>query len=114
MNRSGHMTDGARAEQLAADYLMHRGFKILERNYRTRWSEIDIVVEKAGTIRFIEVKYRKNSIYGSGYDYITPDKQRRLVRAAEMYMVTRAQDWQIDIISITDNKLEYLENAVNG
>jgi len=114
MNESAPLSSGAIAESRAADFLLSQKFKILDRNWKNRWCEIDIVAEKAGTIHFVEVKFRKTVLYGSGFDYIGSDKQSRLKRAAEMWMLAnrRNGDYQIDAISITCNQIDYLENAV--
>lgn len=110
-------SSGSEAEDMAADYLKANGFKILARNSMNRWAEIDIIAGKDGTVHFVEVKYRRRDDHGSGFDYITPDKQRRLRRAAEMWMAEHnGQDCQIDVIAISGlakpQNLEYLPNAV--
>ncbi len=116
MSKSAPSSSGAIAESQAADFLLKQKFKILDRNWKNRWCEIDIVAEKRGIIHFVEVKFRKTSFYGSGFDYIGSDKQSRLKRAAEMWMLAhrRAGDYQIDAISITGQAIEYLPNAVEG
>ncbi|HSX47958.1 MAG TPA: YraN family protein [Candidatus Nanoarchaeia archaeon] len=111
---------GQRAETLAAEYLIERGCQVLERNWRTKICEIDLVVrDGAGIIRFVEVKYRRSNSYGSGFDYITPDKVRRLRRAALIWMSVNRQegDYRIDVIAVHEGKdgpeLQFLPNAVN-
>jgi len=105
---------GARAEELAADYLESLDFTILGRNHRTRWSELDIVAEKDGTIHMIEVKYRSNPNYGTGFEYITADKLGRLTRAAEALMAHRDQPYQIDVVAVSGDldhpSLNLIEN----
>ncbi len=103
---------------MAAQYLEEAGFKIIQRNWRNRWAEIDIVAIRSGVTHFIEVKYRKTATHGSGFDYITADKQQRLRRAAMMWMSDKAEDYQIDVIAVSGSakpeNLEYLPNAVSG
>jgi putative endonuclease len=110
---------GRQAEATAADWLRVRGFKILARNWRNRFCEIDIVAEKAGTIHVVEVKFRKTADFGSGLEYITADKQRRLERAAESWAVENGRmsdHHQVDVVSVTgfgnSQTLEYLPNAL--
>lgn len=79
---------GGKAEQAAADYLLNLGFKIIEQNWRTRYCEIDIVVEKNNEIFFIEVKYRRSEGWGSGLEYITPKKLKQMKFAAEQWIQT--------------------------
>lgn len=106
---------GQRAEGEAAQYLEDLGMKILARNWRNRWCEIDIITrDKSGGFHFVEVKQRKSAAYGSGFEYITKDKMSRLQRAAQVWMGIHYanEPFQIDVISITAGKLEYLENAM--
>ncbi len=101
---------GQRAEDLAARYLEEQGFSILFRNWRSKWSEIDIIAcDSQDVIHFVEVKYRRSDNFGSGFDYITADKTNRLRRAAEAWMAFQNLDkaFQIDVISIVGS----LENA---
>jgi putative endonuclease len=81
---------GGRAEQSAAEYLTRLGYVIVERNYRRRHCEIDIVARRGETIFFVEVKYRADDHFGGGYATIGPDKLRRMARAAETWVRERA------------------------
>lgn len=112
---------GQAAEQIASGWLQEQGFRILDRNWRTRWCELDIVAEQEGIVRIIEVKYRRRSDFGTGFEYITPDKVRRLQRAAQMWLAAHSrphQDYAIDIIAISgplsSHNLEYLPDAIEG
>jgi ribonuclease HII len=82
-------TAGQLAEQAAADHLIQSGFRVLERNWKTKWCEIDIVAERDGQIHFVEVKYRKNDQQGDGLAYITPKKQRQMKFAAELWLQSK-------------------------
>mgnify|MGYP003516903694 CR=1 FL=1 len=77
---------GARAEALAADYLCRQGLTLLERNFRTRRGEIDLVMRDGGVIVFVEVRLRTNAAFGGAAASITPAKQARLVAAAQVYL----------------------------
>lgn len=116
MNKSAPLSSGAIAEDLAEQFLLAKGFKILDRNWRNRWCEIDIVAIRKGIVHFVEVKYRKNAVYGSGFDYITRDKQNRLARAASMYMNSYDPGglYQIDAIAVTGTDISYLDNVVSA
>src|SRR5438045_1361737 len=94
---------GRAAEELAAEHLEARDFQIIDRNWRTRWCEIDLVARKSGIVHFIEVKYRKTADFGGGFEYITADKQRRLARAANFWLAPHRWngDWQIDAVAVT-------------
>jgi len=77
---------GNHAEQAAAEYLERLGFVIVDRNWRRRDCEIDIVARKASTIYFVEVKYRFADGSGSGIEYITPQKVKRMAYAASRWV----------------------------
>ena len=113
---------GARGEARAAEYLTKEGYRILDRNFRCRLGEIDLVAQKGSILAFVEVKLRKNSRYGEAREFVTADKQRKLRLAASYYLAgnDRAQTMQprFDVIEVyaphgTDGPvaINYLENA---
>jgi uncharacterized protein (TIGR00252 family) len=77
---------GREAESFVAKQLAAQGYKLIEQNWRTRWCEIDLIMEKSNTVYFIEVKYRSSSVYGSGLEYITPKKLSQMKFAAEYWL----------------------------
>ncbi|MDB5160281.1 MAG: putative Ribonuclease [Candidatus Saccharibacteria bacterium] len=79
---------GDDAESAVARYLESHGHTVLERNWKTKFCEIDIVSVKGETFYFSEVKYRKNPIQGSGLEAITHKKQQQMIFAAEFYMAS--------------------------
>jgi putative endonuclease len=83
---------GGRAEAAAAFYLAALGYEIVERNFRRKHCEIDIVVRYETHIIFVEVKYRVTDDFGSGLEYITADKLHRMSRAAETWVI--AKNWR--------------------
>lgn len=109
---------GRAAETLAADYLAGRGFEVLDRNWRNRWCELDIVARRGGVVHFVEVKYRRRADWGTGFEAITSDKAQRLRRAALAWNQTshHSGDYQIDIISVAGELdqaiIDYLPSAI--
>jgi len=109
---------GRSAESAVAAYLEGLGYRVLTRNWRTRWHEVDIVARSEQGIHFIEVKYRRSDHYGSGFEYVTADKANRLRRAALNWVQQNRYKgrYQIDVVSASgplDNiTLEYLPNAI--
>lgn len=101
---------GMLGENMAKKFLMKHGFKVLDRNYRKKWGEIDIVAEKNKIIHFVEVKAVSVVSYETkrnGYmpeDNVHPWKIKRLHRAIETYLmeknVPHETDWQIDVIAV--------------
>ena len=79
-------TIGQKAEQLVANYLEVNGHKIIARNHKTFFYEIDIISTKDNYIYFTEVKYRKSNLHGNGLDAITPEKHRQMQFATESYI----------------------------
>lgn len=102
---------GLLAEIKAAGWLEDRGFQILDRNWHNRWCEIDLVARRGEVIHIIEVKFRANPNYGSGFDYINRDKLDRLQRAASRYMIDRNQPYQIDVVAIDSESIQLVENV---
>ena len=84
MNRKGEP-----AEDLAAAFLESRGLKVLERNYRCRFGEIDIVAASGTTVVFVEVRARRSDAFGGAAGSITGAKRRRLIAAARHYLARR-------------------------
>jgi putative endonuclease len=78
---------GQQAEEAAAEFLRQRGYVILRRNWRHRRAEIDIIASKENTVFFVEVKYRRRSLFGRGFDYVTAAKQRQMGFAADLWLV---------------------------
>jgi len=74
----------------------------LDRNWRNRWCELDIVARLADTVHFVEVKYRRHTEYGFAAEYITRDKIARLRRAALAWVQAHGYDgaYQIDVIAV--------------
>lgn len=104
---------GDKAEQKAVDYLIEKGFAILETNYRYKRSEIDIIAQKDSVLHVIEVKYRSNNSFGYPEEFVDDKKAEMVALAADFYM--ELINWtgfvQYDIIAITKKELLYLEDA---
>jgi len=77
---------GRKNEQLAIDFLKRRGYRIIERNFRTPVGEVDIIAAEGDTIVFVEVKARRSGRYGHPKFAVTPGKQRHLSMAALTYL----------------------------
>ena len=93
-------------ERIASRYLSRKGFTILERNYRKKWGEIDIISASDKTLHFVEVK---GTLFNSKYDHKPEDnihmwKSKRLWRAIQTWFIDHPDyedlEWQIDIIAV--------------
>ena len=108
---------GKFGEDFAVDYLISNGYNILDTNWRFGQLEIDIVAQKGDFIIFCEVKTRKNANFGSPENFVTPLKQRNIIRAAHHYISAKniSLEARFDIIAITQTKeaptLNHIESA---
>ena len=84
--------DGDWGEALVEKYLSERGCRIVEREWRCRFGEIDLIAEKDGVLLFVEVKLRTNLQYGVPREYVTVKKQEKLRAAALLYLSGRELD----------------------
>lgn len=113
---SNHRATGAKYEKLAAAYLTDKGYELLECNYATKYSEIDLILKDRATLVFCEVKYRSSNHYGSPLEAVDIRKQRRISKAAMHYYITHGCEadtpCRFDVIAIYgDGQLEHIENA---
>jgi ribonuclease HII len=93
---------GDKAEGAAAVYLEEHGFRVVERNWKTKWCEIDIVAKKQEVLYFVEVKYRKTDHQGGGIAAITPKKLDQMTFAARLWMQRAGQsDARLSAIEVS-------------
>ncbi len=110
---------GRLGEDLAAERLRQDGYRILARNYRNPFGEIDIIAQDGQTLCFIEVRTRTETWHGHPFDSISPAKQRKIIRAARGYLAqqdTEDVDARFDVVAVTpqDNggyAVEIIKNA---
>lgn len=113
---------GKLGEDVAAKYLENKGYKVLERNFRKPWGEIDIVAQKGDELVFVEVKAQKMGFPWRPEENITQHKKRQLSRIINTYLkrsqVCGVINSRIDVIAIeldfeTENaKIEHIENVL--
>lgn len=110
---------GLLGENIASDFLRKKGYTILEKNFKKRYGEIDIVAVQENTLIFIEVKTRTSSQFGSPLEAITPWKLQAVIRSAQYYKLTHKNLpdlMRIDAVSImlsSDGSVEHIELAKN-
>lgn len=113
------MNAGHQAELLAACYLQEQGLKLLERNYRCRQGEIDLILQDGKTLVFAEVRLRTNPRFGGAAESITATKQARIIRAAQHYLssVTPQPPCRFDVVlleKLDNNAPQWIRNAFDG
>ena len=106
---------GGPAEDLAAAFLERQGLRILERNYRCRFGEIDLVARSGELLVFVEVRARTSEAFGGAASSITATKRRRLVAAARHYLATHRADraCRFDVVLVrgAEQQVEWLTDA---
>ncbi len=112
---------GTTGETIACRFLEGKGYKIIERNYRCRSGEIDIIAMERKTLCFVEVKTRKNFSYGPPYLSVTPQKQHQLSLVALDYLGKTRIEFsgiRFDVVSIDNEnnteKIELFKGAFEG
>lgn len=131
-----HNETGRIGEEVAAKWLENKGFFVIDKNYRRKWGELDIVVKKNDIIHFVEVKTVSRKSYGTGdgkrrfeqeinnyrpEDNMHPWKLKRLQRAMQTYILEKRLDnkeWQFDLACVFLDqerrvaKVKFLENII--
>lgn len=112
-----HNELGEKGEQLAVEFLQKKGYRILEKNWRFKKAEVDIIVQKKDVLAAVEVKTRTSNYFGNPQDFVNPKKIKLLVEAINEYVISRDLDVEVrfDIVAIIQNKnttqIEHLEDA---
>lgn len=112
------MRTGKRGEELAAAYLAEAGYRIVERNYRCIFGEIDIVAEEGETLVFVEVKSRRSEAYGDPQLAVGHEKQKKISRIAMHYLAEsrlRHRPARFDVVAVKllpeGHKIELIRDA---
>ena len=112
---SSRQETGRRGEEEAVRFLSKKGVKILERNFRDRNGEIDLIGEQDGVLLFIEVKYRGSQRFGTPEEAVTPEKQHNICRTALYYLHqtgrTAGTSVRFDVIALTDASIRWIRDA---
>lgn len=105
---------GSLYEKQASDFLEQNGFEILERNFRCRMGEIDIIAKNKEQLIFCEVKYRKNNKMGNPLEAVHTRKQQTISKCAMYYVTIRGlsnMNCRFDVIGILGTEITWIPNA---
>jgi putative endonuclease len=106
---------GAAAEQLAARYLLARGYRILATNYTCQGGELDLVAEEGPTLVFVEVRSRRSSAFGGAAETVGPIKRKRLIHAASHYLGHQCRGAErpcrFDLVAIDAGEITHIQDA---
>lgn len=111
---TNNLFNGKNAEQQALHYLVAHGLKHLDSNYYCKGGEIDLIMNDAEQLVFVEVRYRSRSDYGSAAESVTVAKQRKLIIAAQHYLMTSGLDkpCRFDVVGIDNKrKINWIKDA---
>ena len=114
---ASHNELGKKGEQLAVDFLVENGYKILERNYRFDKAEVDVIAKLGEILAIIEVKTRSTADFGNPQDFVKPKQIKNLVKAIDEYVTVNSLDVEVrfDVVAILKQgknfSIEHLKNA---
>ncbi len=124
LTKAKHLLTGEAAEQDACQYLIKQGLKLVSKNYRSKFGEIDIIMQDQQSLVFVEVRYRKHNQFGSGAESITAAKQKKLLKTANYYLQQHPQASQFpcrfDVISMSadstsaSSKIDWIKDAIQA
>ena len=112
-----HNELGKKGEELAVEFLQNNGYEILDKNWRFKKAEIDIIALKKDVLAVVEVKTRSSSYFGNPQDFVNQKKIKLLVEAINEYVISKNLDVEVrfDIVAIIKNnqnfEIEHLEDA---
>ena len=114
-------TVGQQIEQLAGQYLQQQGLTLIDKNYRCRQGEIDLIMQHKHQLVFVEVRYRKQSSYGTAAESVTRNKQKKLLYAANHFLINKPQFSQrqarFDVVAVQPSsgsdklQIDWLQDA---
>lgn len=115
MTRDRRRSEGGAAEQRALEHLRAQGLELIERNYRSRWGEIDLVMDDDGVIVFVEVRYRRHAHFGGAVGSIDERKRRKIVHTAQDFLVRRRlgdRAARFDVVSVAgSDRVDWIAGA---
>ena len=114
MNNRGYGSEG---EARARDYLVRKGARVLEMNYRRPTGEIDIIARQGRTLLFVEVKRRSSLRYGRPSEAVNRQKQAHILRTAQLYLQENGltdAPVRFDVIEVLPGEIRHIENAFDA
>ena len=114
---SSHIDLGKEGEEIACDYLLHKGYTLLDRNYRFQKAEVDLIFKDGSQLVFVEVKTRESSYLVEPRLLISRSKQKQIVKASDFYLKDKELDLEsrfdvvIIVLNSTEKSLNHIANA---
>jgi len=117
LGKQANNTRGQQAEDLALTYLKQQGLILIQRNYRSRYGEIDLIMQDKEHIVFVEVRFRSSNQYGGAASSVDIHKQRKLIKCAQQYIANTHNrlGFRFDVLAISpsakQHDIQWLTNA---
>ena len=112
---NAHLVVGSDAETKAKTFLIEQGLSCIDQNYFCAFGEIDLIMVDRQTLVFVEVRYRKNSLFGSALESITLRKQQKITNSAQHFIQhnQKYSKWSLrfDALGITGEDMQWVKNA---
>lgn len=114
--RTAQQLTGLAGEDQALAYLQQQGLQLLERNFRCKGGEIDLIMQDGKVLVFVEVRVRSDGKFGGAAASVGSAKQKRLIIAAQVYLQrhTMPPPCRFDVIAFDDKKMTWLKNAIEA
>lgn len=121
MSKTGEL--GREAENQACRFLEKRGLRLLEKNFRCKYGEIDLIMRDGDVLVFVEVRFRRSQLFGGALSSITPEKQRRLLMTAQVYLQQhpvkgKYAGTRFDVAALSaqtgGHEIEWIPNAIEA
>jgi putative endonuclease len=112
--RPSHLLRGEKSEQLAYDYLLKQGLLLINKNFRCKYGELDLIMKDAETLVIVEVRHRKSNKYGGALESISQKKQSRIIATTQYYLSTHKVNSPVrfDVIAMSnDTDINWIKNA---
>lgn len=116
MPRTDRQARGQQGEDAALDHLRMHGLALVERNFLCKGGELDLIMRDGAHLVFVEVRRRKSAGFGGAAASITPAKQRRMVHAAQTYLLRypRLPPCRFDVVAIDGDTISWLKNVLDA
>lgn len=113
LKRTAKQVSGAAGEDEALQYLLQRGLVLVQRNFRRKGGEVDLIMRERDTLVFIEVRKRSDRRFGGAAASVTPHKQARLILAAQLFLQRFREPpaCRFDVVAIDDGRVDWLIDA---
>ncbi|MGE5649426.1 YraN family protein [Noviherbaspirillum sp. UKPF54] len=114
--RTAKQVEGQAAEDAALAYLQQQGLKLLQRNFRCKGGEIDLILQQQDTLVFVEVRKRADARFGGAAASITASKQARLILAAQVFLQRYRvpPSCRFDVVAFEGTHLSWIKNAIEA